>query len=152
MFTVFIGIEGFYTKLHGYIAKELTLSYMGSEWCHFLLAPPSGEVTETDRKTISWTTNHLNHLNWNEGILPYDNISNILMTVGHCHVVCHGSAARIFLKKHLAPTTKLTDMAELGHKLPSKLPKAPCGRNHGGRYCSMAKAFHLRDYAGAFGL
>ena len=146
MFVTYVGIEGF-TLPNEYIVKELTLLYEEERFDHILFQPPPNFTPNTtERKSISYISQKLHHLNYNEGWMPYSLLGHVLKSLINTHVYCYGRNAANMLKQHL-PTTPITDLQEMGYQMPTILPRAKCGRDHNGRYCSLAKALACKDAA-----
>ena len=145
MFTTWVTFEGFMLKDLGYTIKEMTLLYAGGEYDHFLFEAPKRDLSSGDQQTVNWTTRNLNGLNWDEGLLPYSSLQEILASIATCRIVCHGSSARMFLRKTL-PNTVIVDTSLAGNKYPKSLTKLPCGRDHRARWCSLSKAHYIKEH------
>ena len=143
MFTVYVGMEGFMVD-GGFTVKEMTMLYEpGTEFDHFLFSPPVGALNAVDQKTVNWTTRNLHRLHWTEGLVPYETLHGILDSISNCIIVCHGHTTANYLAKML-PNALVQDTSKK-FKLPREIPMAGCGRCHGGRHCSLAKAKYIRE-------
>ncbi len=143
MISVIASFEGFSLR-HTYIIKEATFLFPDGHYHQYLFAPPDLHLTPADRTTVQWTTRNLNGLHWEDGLLPYHTLPEILQRISSCcRIYAHGSMARKFLAEQL-PRSLIVDTS-LDGKYPATLRAAPCGRDHNPRYCSLAKALYIRD-------
>ena len=126
------------------MVKEMTMLYEpGTEYDHFLFAPPTEALSAVDQKTVNWTTKNLHRLHWTEGLVPYDSLLGILDSISRCTIVCHGCTTSNYLMKML-PNALVIDTSKK-FKLPREIPNFDCGRKHDGRHCSLAKAKFIRE-------
>ena len=78
--SVFIGLEGF-TLPEEFVVKEICLIYPNDEYNHFLFKKPYGFLSEISKRTIRYTTQHLNNLSYEDGDIPYNLLPAILEKV-----------------------------------------------------------------------
>ena len=142
---VFIAVDG-YTLPCAFVVKELCIMFSGGEYNHFLLKPPVNQhLTDVDKRTICFTTRHLNNLHYNDGDTPYENLHQILSKYSEYWVYTYSEPAVKLLQRAL-PTSVITNIQDLGFKMPKMLPNPACCRVHNPRYCAMAKAIAVKNY------
>ena len=145
MFCVFIAAEGF-TLPGRFIVKEITLMFENGEYNHFLLEPPSDYFpTREEITTIKYTTNNIHGINYTDGTISYEKLTEILCKLHNCKVFCYGENTRSMLQSYI-PFTPVVNIQQIGYKIPSSLPPGLCGRNHLGRNCSFAKAIAVKNF------
>ena len=142
---IFVGVEGFTTP-SGFIVKELCFLNSNMEFDHLLMKPPGDMLlTEVDRKTIRYTTRHLNSLNYHDGVVPYGCLDEIISKYRECKVYTYSNAATELLRRAM-PTTIIFDCQQLGMKMPKELPDPKCFRLHSFRYCAKAKSIAIKNF------
>ena len=144
--SVFIGIEG-YTLPCGFILKELCIFYPNKEFDHFLFKSPDLTLTEADKRTIRYTTENLNELQYEDGHIPYDQIGEILNSVKDLIIYTYSEVAVKNLQKYL-PTTVIKNIQHDGFIMPKTLPESGCFRKHCQRYCGKAKSIQIKNFMG----
>ena len=142
--SVFIGLEGF-TLPEGFIVKEICLIYPNDEYNHFLFKKPDGFLSEISKRTIRYTTQHLNNFSYEDGDIPYNLLPAILEKVKDLTIYTYSDIAQKFLQ-HYLPTTAIENVQNQGYKIPSQLPDSKCFRSHNQRYCARAKAIAITKF------
>ena len=142
--SVFIGLEGF-TLPEGFIVKEICLIYPNDEYNHFLFKKPDGFLSEISKKTIRYTTQHLNNLSYEDGDISCNLLPAILEKVKDLTIYTYSDIAQKFLQ-HYLPTTAIENVQNQGNKIPSQLPDSKCFRSHNQRYCARAKAIAIKKF------
>ena len=142
---IFVGIEGF-TLPSRFVIKELCIQYANEEFSHFLFKQPKDlKLSEIDERTIRFTTNKVNQLNFHDGDIPYEIIGEVLSRYREYTVYTYGDEAVHSLQKYL-PTTVVLNVQGQGFKLPLELPNSFCGRTHRARYCAKAKSVAIKNF------
>ena len=131
-----------------YIIRECTIIYSNGEFDHYrFAAPPDYQPSAEDMKAIQFTSNYLTRLPFiDNSLLPYDCVLTILQKLSNMTLYCAGNQAYHLLKNNLPLTKIVNASSRFGFSYPAVLPSANCGRRHNPRYCSLAKAFYLRDF------
>lgn len=129
-----------------FVVKELSVLSSGDEWKHFIFAPPLQSLSESDRRTIRYTTKKIHHLNWTEGDVPYSASSSIIRKFDKCTIYTYGYTCTNYLRS-LLPTTVIVDIQkEQEYTMPSIIPKKGCFCTHGARHCSLSKAAMIKAF------
>lgn len=130
--------------------KEITILFPNREYKHFIFEKPDCfKPTQQDYITIRYTTENLNQLSFSEGDTPYNTIESILTPYKNYKIHTYSDIFQSFLQ-NILPTTTIINIQTLGYKLPKKLPKANCFRNHNPRYCSLAKVKAVSNFVEAY--
>ena len=140
----FVGVDGF-TLPSGFLIKELCIIYPNDEYNHFLFQKPDWLLSEVSKRTIRYTTQHLNNLSYEDGDIPYSLLSFILQKIKDLKVYTYSEIAVKLLQHHL-PTTAIENIQDQGYKMPPQLPNSKCFRKHNQRYCAKAKAIAIRNF------
>lgn len=145
----FIAVDG-YTLPSAFIVKELCIMFPGGEYNHFLFKPPVNQhLTIVDKRTIRYTTKHLNNLSYEDGDTPYEIIHRILSKYKEYRVFTFSDISLNFLQEVL-PTTVITNIQVYGFDMPAMLPDPTCCRVHNPRYCALAKAIVIKNFIEMF--
>ena len=144
--SAFIGMEG-YCLPSGFILKELCIIYPNNEFDHFLFKNPDLKLTKADKRTIRYTTEHLNELQYEDGNIPYEQIETILNSVKDFIIYTYSEIAVKNLQKYL-PTTVIKNIQQYGFIMPKTLPESGCFRKHCQRYCGKAKSIQIKNFIG----
>ena len=146
--SMILTLEGF-TIPSEYIIKELTvINDKNDEYQHFHFnAPKDFQPTPSDLYTINYTTKHLNQLSLSDdSLLPYTAINAILQNLEKHTIYVAGHSAHKFIKSHL-PLSNIIDITStLDFKYPLILRPAGCFKTHRPRYCSLAKAWCIKNF------
>ena len=119
--------------------------YPNNEFDHYLMKSPGWTLTAADKRTILYTTQNLNNLQFRDGKVPYEHLLNILDPINDTVIYTYGDAASAFLQK-LLPTTVVKNLQRDGYVMPKQLPDSGCFRKHCARYCAKAKAIAIKDF------
>ena len=142
---VYIAFDG-YTLASGFIVKELCIMFQNSEYNHYLLKPPANKyLSDMDKRTIRYTTTHLNNLSYYDGDIPYENLQDIFSRYHEYRVYTYSEVA-VKLLHRVLPTSVITNIQDLGFKMPSVLPDAACCRVHNPRFCAKAKTVAIKNF------
>lgn len=142
--TAFVGVEG-YTLPCGYILKELCIVFPNNEFDHYLFMKPEWILSDLVRKTIRYTTQHLNNLSYEDGDVSLSQLPSILDKIKDIKVYTYGDAA-VKLLQNCLPTTLIENVQDQGYKMPTQLPDSKCFRKHNSRYCAKSKALAIQDF------
>ena len=143
---VFIAIDG-YTLKSGFVIKEICYIYRNGDFNHYLIRNPERILSESERRTVRYTINHLNNLCYFDGDIPYNLISTLLEHLCNFKLYTYGEIAVKVLQEYL-PNTEIENIQNHGYKMPATLPDSKCFRSHNQRYCAKAKAFDIKKYLG----
>ena len=142
---IFISMGGFQLGKQ-FVVKELTILSNDTEWKHFIFVPPLQSLSESDKRTIRYTTKKIHHLNWTEGDVPYSASTPIIRKFERCTIYTYGYTCTNYLRS-LLPTTVIIDIQkEQSYTMPNIIPMKGCFYNHGARHCSLAKASIIRAF------
>ncbi len=142
---VYIAMDG-YTLPCGFIAKELCIMFPNGEYNHVLLQPPlNQELSAVDRRTVRYTTQHLNNLSYSDGDMPYENLCDILSKYDEYRVYTYSKVVLKLLQTVLS-TSVVINIQDMGYEMPSELPDANCFRVHNPRYCAKAKSIAIKNF------
>ena len=141
---VFIAIEGCTLK-SGFVIKEICYIYKNGDYNHFLIKNPDRLSSESERRTIRYTTKHLNNLCYFDGDIPYDMIPSLLNHLNDAKLYTYSDIAEKVLQVYL-PNTEIENIQNQGYKMPAVLPNSGCFRAHTQRYCAKAKALDIKKY------
>ena len=143
---IIISIEG-YTLTSGFIIKEICYIYQNGEYNHYLIRNPERPLTENERRTVRYTTQHLNNLDYFEGDIPYTLIPSLLSHLRDYKLYTYSDIAVKVLQSYL-PTTSIENIQDQGYKMPCILPNPGCFKMHNPRYCAKSKALKVKRYLG----
>ena len=131
-----------------YIIRECTVMYPNGNYEHFRFAPPSDfKPSDSDLQSIDYTKRYLSQIPYHDqSLLPYNTLESILTKLENDIVYCAGYNSYRFLKSKLPLSSVIDVKVEFEMEYPQVLDKVPCGRQHNSRYCSLAKAFYIKDY------
>ena len=142
---VYIGVDG-YTTPNGFIVKEMCIMFPDEEYNYFLFKPPTNlHLTEADQRTIRYATTHLNNLSYHDGDVPYEFLQEIISKYRQYNIYTYSEVAMKLLQKTLS-TSVITNIQNMGYKMPSTLPDPACFRKHNPRYCGKAKAIAVKNF------
>jgi hypothetical protein len=106
---VYITVDG-YTIPSGFTVKELYIMLPDGEYNYFLFKPPINQhPTEADKRTIRYTTTHLNNISYHDGDVPYEVLHEILSRYRQYHVYTYSEIAVKLLQNTLS-TSVITNM------------------------------------------
>ena len=142
---VYIAVDG-YTIPSGFIVKELCIMFPDEEYNYFLFKPPTNRyLTEADKRTIRYTTSHLNNISYHDGDVPYEFLQEIISRYRQYKIYTYSEVAVKLLQTTLS-TSVLTNIQNMGFNMPSTLPNPACFRKHNPRYCAKAKAIAVKNF------
>ena len=143
--SVYVGFEGYSTQ-SGFIHKELCIYYDTDRYDHYLFKKPEEKLSDADMVTVRWATCQLNHLEFEDGSVPYREIGRILHEIEKYEIYTFSEIAVDTLKRHIPNAPKIINIQDFGFKMPQRLSFAYCFRPHLPRYCAKAKAKEVRKY------
>ncbi len=142
---VYIALDG-YTLPSGFIVKEICIMFPNGEYNHFLLKAPKNQyLTDVDKRTIRYTTAHLNNLSYDDGDFPYENIDDIFAKFSEYRIYTYSETSLKFLQNSLQ-TSVIINIQNQGFQMPTVLPDPICCRVHNNRYCAKAKAIAVKSF------
>ena len=131
--------EGFVLP-SGFVLKELTVLWFNGDFNHFIFQPPKDlQLTSSDLTTIRYASKNLNQLSYNEGLIPYSCLDEIINNFVNETIYTYSEVFERFLQNML-PATMIINVQDCGFNIPRTLPSPPCFKTHSPRYCSLAKA------------
>ena len=145
---VIAAIEGFGLRNGGFVLRELTLIFPDDSEQHFQFKNPEDLcLNEAEMKTAKFAQKYLNgfHPSDDENCcLPYVVYPKILDNIQNCRIYCAGEVSHSFFTRNL-PYSRVIDVCTLmDFSYPVELDNPGCFKLHHYRYCSLAKARHIR--------
>ena len=140
----YICVDGF-TIPSTFVLKELFIQFANGEHNHLMFLPPNINLTEADRRTIRFTTKHLNNISYFDGDVPYSQLQPILHKLRDYKIYTYSEVALKTLQSYL-PMTVIVNIQEFGFKMPAQLENPCCFRFHSYRYCAKAKAIAVKSF------
>ncbi len=146
---VVAAIEGFGLQNDGFILRELTLIFPGDSEQHFLFKNPEDlSLNEAEMKTAQFTQKYLNRFDPSDDencCLPYAIYPKILENIENCRIYCAGEVAHCFFTRNL-PNSCVIDVYTLfDFSYPAEMDNSGCFKRDHYRYCSLAKARHIKS-------
>ena len=143
--SVYVGFEGYSTQ-SGFIHKELCIYYDTDRYDHYLFKKPEEKLSDADMVTVRWATCQLNHLEFEDGSVPYKEIGQILQKIEKYEIYTFSEVATNTLKRYIPNAPKIVNIQDFEFKMPQRLCYAYCFRPHTPRYCAKAKAKEVRKF------
>ena len=145
MYEVFVGAEGYCLSTR-FIVKELSILSDDDEFDHFILSKPVDyQCTPADSVTINYVSRYINSLSFEDGDISYDILPTIIGKLKNHRIYCYGRITQKMLQSYL-PTTTVIDIQEMGYRMEKTLLPRSCGRNHPSRFCSLSKAYAIKQF------
>ena len=145
MRSVFVSIEGFNLK-QGYIIKELSIIHTDNTFQHYHFKVPDTLIpTAAEMKTINYTEIKLNEFSLkDECYLPNDVHLLILNNFKNFRIYVAGELTKLFLSNIITEADIIDICSIFDFQYPKVLDNPQCFVVHKPRYCSLAKARHIK--------
>ena len=141
----YIALEG-YTLPTGFIVKEICIMFPNGEYNYFLVKSPKNQyLTDVDKRTIRYTTAHLNNLSYDDGDFPYENIHDIFAKFCEYRIYTYNETSVKYIQ-NILQTSVVINIQNLGFRMPAELPDPLCCRAHNNRYCAKAKTIAIKEF------
>ena len=146
---MFLALEGYnLAPPTGYIIRELTVICDNDDYQHFhFRAPDNFHPTDKEKRTIKYTTTHLNQLYINDtALLPYSTLNYILKNLSSNTIYVAGQCAYNFIKSKIEFSNVIDICMDYNFTYPKTLPKSNCFKDHNPRYCSLSKCKYIKNF------
>jgi hypothetical protein len=153
--SLIVDFEGFKLPHRSFIIKEFAYLNLDNNerMCYFFKAPDSLQLTQSERRIVSWITKNIHNIEWDYGATDFyylDKLLNHLTVDSHAIFYVKGDEKKQILEKLTNFQTKIVDLESLGCPKFQDLfyPFCMCGspRHININHCALKKVLALSTW------